>query len=285
MELNIPIHAPVSASDGEAGRSRALIVDPKQRTLTHIVVREQGFAKSERLVPFHLVYESSGDAIWLRCTRDQIHGLDNFVDSRFADPTDAGVVSNGSLHKAEPYPFVISKRIPRGEVTLGRWALVEATDGPVGRLRSLVVRSDDGEITHLVVLTHHFLSRQEVAVPVGHVKNIFSDYILLRMNRRAMENLPHLTLDDPITLLDLDDEDLVPEEPGDAGVKAVRADASHQEAAHLLMDEVGPRLRARGFSDEQILQWAKAFLGAEHSGGADEFLNWIHGQEQRFKVR
>ena len=100
------------------------------------------------------------------------------------------------------------------------------------------------------------------------VKNMFSDYILLRVNRRAIEDLPHVPLDDPTILSDSADEDLVPEGPGDAGVKDVGSDASHLEAALLLTDEVGGRLRPRGFSDEQILDWARAFLRAKHSGGA-----------------
>jgi uncharacterized protein YrrD len=285
MKLNVPIHAPVLCRDGEAGKSKEVIVDPKQRRLTHIVVREHGLANSERLVPFDLVYESSEDALRMHCTRDHIHGLDSFIDARFVDPTDTSLVLTGPSYKAEPYPLVISKRIPSGEVTLGRWALVEATDGPVGRLRSLVVELGDAQITHLVVLTHHFLSRQEVAVPVGEIKDIFSDYILLRVNRRAIENRPHVPLDSPTILSDSADEDLVPEGPGDAAVKDVGLDASHLEAAHLLTDEVSARLRPSGFSDEQILDWAKAFLRAEHSGGAEEFLDWIHKQENPSKLR
>jgi hypothetical protein len=79
------------------------------------------------------------------------------------------------------------------------------------------------------------------------------------------------------------DADLVPEGPADAGAGTPNVDASHLEGAHLLAEDVRVRLHARGFTDEQILDWAKAFLRSERSGGDAEFLAWIKKKEQAAK--
>jgi hypothetical protein len=286
VRATISIHAAVLCRDREAGRSKEVIVDPKRRRLTHIIVREDGLTDSERIVPFDLIRTSSEDAIRLRSTRDQLDCLENYLDAHFVEPTYETPLPVDGAEAPPPDPLVISKRIPEGEVSLGRWALVEGTDGPVGRVRSLLVDMEDAHITHVVVLTHHFLSRREVAVPVEEVEHFHSEYVPLRVSRRAIESLPHVPLHHASVVPDIGAaaEDLVPEDPADPRVAAA-SDASHVEGAHLLADEVRTRLRARGFTDEQILDWAKAFLRAKHAGGDVDFLDWIRRQEHISKVR
>jgi hypothetical protein len=287
MRVDIPVHADVICIDGEAGTSKALIVGPVQRRLTHIVVREHGLAYSERLVPTGLVGEASEDAIWLRCTGDELHGLDDFIDAHFVGLTYASPPVVGPSDEPQLPPLVISKRIPEGEIALGRWAVVEATDGSVGHVQSVVVDPANYRITHVVVRSHRFLSRQEVAVPVTQIARFFSDYIILRLRRGDVERLPHVPLHEAYLLPALGsvDHNLVPEGPHDGGGANSEVDVSHLEGAHLLADEVRARLRARGFTDEQVLDWAKAFLRSEHSGGDVEFLAWLRKQEHAPKPR
>jgi len=281
MRTAIPIQAKVICTDGEAGTSKAVIVEPVRRRVTHVVVREHR-PHSERLVPIGLVEETSEDAIWLRCSRDELHGLDDFieglvVDTAYAIPPFVGPSYEWSFSN----PLVVSDRIPKGELPLRRYSVVEATDGSVGHVESLVIDTADAHITHVVVRTHYFLSHQEVAVPVAQVERFISDYILLCVSRRDVERLPRAAVYEAALLpaLNPTDQDLVPEGPEEAGVRDSGLDTSHLEGAHLLAEEIGARLRARGFSDEEILDWAKAFLLAEHSGGGVELLAWIRDHE------
>lgn len=71
-----------------------------------------------------------------------------------------------------------------------------------------------------------------------------------------------------------------PEHPHDAGVPERAADVAHNEGAHLLADEVRVRLEAKGFTWQEILEWAETYLSAEHSGSAETFLQWIEDREQ-----
>lgn len=285
MRVNIPTHARVTCADGDAGTSRALIVDPVQRRLTHLVVREHHLADSERLVPIGLLDEASEDAISLRCTRDELHDLEDFIEAHFVDTPYAAPAASPSYERSTPLPIAVSKRIPKGEVVLRRHSAVEATDYFVGYVESIIVDTADDRITHVVMRTTRFLSRQEVAVPVADVKRLVTDYVFLTLNLREVDSLPHVPHHEAYLLpaLRSADEDLVPEAPKDAGMGGAQVDASHVEGAHLLADDMRTRLRARGFTNEQILDWAEAFLGSERSGGDAEFHAWIRKKEQAAK--
>ncbi len=52
------------------------------------------------------------------------------------------------------------------------------------------------------------------------------------------------------------------------------------EGAHLLANQARESLRARGFSDEQIREWAEAYIVACGSGDADGLLDWIRDRER-----
>jgi hypothetical protein len=285
MRVVIPVHADVVCSDGDAGTCKGLIVDPVQQRLTHVVVREHGLADSERLVPADVLIESSQDAISLNCGRAELHKLEDFIEAHFVDPPYATPPLIGYGYESQLSPLVVSKRVPKGEVSLGRWAVVEATDGSVGHVDSLIVDPADYRITDIVVRTHRYLTRQEVAVPVADVERFFSDYVMLRVSRADVARLPHVPLDQAYLLPPLasGDQDLIPEDPQDAGVDNSEPDAPRVEGAHVLAEQVGDRLRARGFTDDEILRWAKAFLSSEQSGGGTELLSWIRNRERASK--
>lgn len=77
------------------------------------------------------------------------------------------------------------------------------------------------------------------------------------------------------------DPALEPEEPREAGVSEADPDASHAEAARLLADQAEDRLRAQGFTDEEIRRWADAYCREEGSGDVDDLVAWIARQEHR----
>jgi hypothetical protein len=75
--------------------------------------------------------------------------------------------------------------------------------------------------------------------------------------------------------------DLTPEEPHEAGVPEKVADQSHEEGARILADEAREQLKARGFNDEQIREWAETYIAEEGSGSVDGLIEWIARQEHR----
>ena len=74
--------------------------------------------------------------------------------------------------------------------------------------------------------------------------------------------------------------DLTPEEPHEAGVPEKVADASHEEGARILADEAREQLAARGFTDQQIREWAETYIAEEGSGSVDGLIEWIARRER-----
>ena len=75
--------------------------------------------------------------------------------------------------------------------------------------------------------------------------------------------------------------DLTPEEPHEAGVPEKVADVSHEEGARILADEAGKQLKERGFTDEQIREWAETYIAEEGSGSVEGLIDWIARRERR----
>jgi hypothetical protein len=74
--------------------------------------------------------------------------------------------------------------------------------------------------------------------------------------------------------------DLTPEEPHEAGVPEKTADAHHEEGARILADEARERLKDRGFTDQQIREWAETYIAEHGSGSVDGLIAWIAEQER-----
>src|SRR5271163_4472750 len=65
----------VACSDGACGELTRLIVDPKSRTITHLVVGPRHHGGTARLVPMKFV-ESADKEIRLACTATEFDGFD-----------------------------------------------------------------------------------------------------------------------------------------------------------------------------------------------------------------
>ncbi|KAB8139654.1 hypothetical protein F8S13_27240 [Chloroflexia bacterium SDU3-3] len=74
-----PFDGVVLCADGLCGYMMAIILDPTQKHITHLVVRELGFVETERLVPVELVEEGTAAHLHLRCTKEALTALPPFV--------------------------------------------------------------------------------------------------------------------------------------------------------------------------------------------------------------
>ena len=72
----------------------------------------------------------------------------------------------------------------------------------------------------------------------------------------------------------------IPERPRDAGVPEEVPELGNIEGARTLGNEARDRLRADGFTDTQIDQWAETYVAENGGGSVDEFVAWITAQER-----
>jgi hypothetical protein len=90
---------------------------------------------------------------------------------------------------------VVSDRVPVGEVEVRRGEHVHATDGPIGRVRGLVVDPGDHHVTHVLLDEGHLWGKKEVAIPIGAVTGV-TDGVRLSLSRDEVRDLPPVTLAD-----------------------------------------------------------------------------------------
>ncbi len=74
----------------------------------------------------------------------------------------------------------------------------------------------------------------------------------------------------------------IPESPEAAGVAERFPDDNGQiEAARLLGNDARDRLRADGFTDQEIDEWAETYTAEIGSGTVDDFVTWIRRREEQ----
>jgi len=189
----IPLHARVHCTDGSAGRSTGLILDPIKEAVTQIVVYDGGRPiELERVVPVERIAETTHDSIRLDCTRDELRQLPTFDSVGYIPREDDAGTRTFFWPFARPEAVNLPlehERVPLGELVLRSGADVEASDGHVGKLGEVLV-DEEGRITHVVLMEGQLWGRREVAVPVSMIEEAEEDLVRLRVDRKAVEELP-----------------------------------------------------------------------------------------------
>jgi len=212
----------VVGSDGACGELGRVVVDPVARALTHLVVEPRHRKGAGRLVPIELV-DSTGKEIRLRCTVSQFEALAEAEETHFL-PGAAGEwgygqgqmltqpyfglgmgaglgqgatgIGLGTIGMAAGPHAVIYDRVPAGEVQVRRGDRVHATDGPIGRVRGLVVDPGDHHVTHVLLDEGHLWGEKTVAIPIAAVKDV-ADGVQLDLTKDQLRDLPPVEVDLP----------------------------------------------------------------------------------------
>ncbi len=190
--INIPIHAQVECTDGSAGQSTAVIINPVTRTLSHIAVQEhEALFHTSRLVPVALVAHTTPDTIQLTCTRAELSELAVFSETHYIQNEDA------TLEYLEPYmtPLdvnylaVESENMPPGELAVYRGTTVEAADGYIGTVGEFLIEPASGHITHLTLQKGHAWGKKELMVPVAAIDRVDGVTVYLKLSKAELAGL------------------------------------------------------------------------------------------------
>lgn len=195
--MDIPMNAKVLCSDGWCGHTTCIIVDPISQKITHVVVKERKSPHTERLVPEHLILESTPETIRLGCNTETFSTIDEFIELRFIHNqlpvyTPVGVSTAVWPYVAAEDVTIVSKeeRIPPGELAIHRGTKVEASDGPVGRVDEFLVDPTDGKITHLILREGHIWGLKDVVIPISEIEKISDGTVCIKLNKHAIAGLP-----------------------------------------------------------------------------------------------
>jgi hypothetical protein len=138
--IDIPLNANVECADGPGGQSSYVIINPTAEQVTHLVVKGNGFHRTEYLVPVDWIVETTPDLIRLRCTKDELATLEPFVETHLIwqerPRYDQGWyrVSPFIVPKETVMVQVKHRRVPWGELAVHRAHHIPGAAGrtPVG---------------------------------------------------------------------------------------------------------------------------------------------------------
>jgi hypothetical protein len=198
--MDMPIGAKLYCQDDLCGRSTRVIINPTTRSVTHVVVREEEFPNSQRLVESGLVSSSTSQEIHLRCTAAELQRMENLIEVEYIP----GVVPYGGYGPADYLmaPYVVAdavvpvehERVPPGELAVRRGMRVEAADGAIGRVDEFLVDPANGHITHLVMREGHLWGQRDVTIPVAQIARIDRDAVHLHLDKAAIAELPQIPI-------------------------------------------------------------------------------------------
>ena len=202
--IDIPVNAEVRCSDGPAGRSAYVIVNPVNQLLTHLVVREEWPPFAEHMVPLDRVEETSPNVIKLSCTLEQLRKMEPFefeqyirIKSPNYEKWQGSMVAwpyvlpaNSTSFEEDRYIPIELENTPVGELAMRRGARVEAVDGYFGQVEELLVNSKNMHVTHLVVREKHLWNRRDVAIPVSQIEHAEENSVDLKLDRKSIKELP-----------------------------------------------------------------------------------------------
>lgn len=195
--MDIPLDVKVFCTDGEAGRSTAIVMNPVTNEVTHVVVDGKGALLGEYLVPLDAVEKSSPHQLDLRWALADLAKADRFDKAIFlGDESGAAMlwpygVADEAYFGAGALPaYMEVEQVPHAELAVHRGAHVHATNGGVGQVDEFVVDSKTSHITHLVLRKGHLWGKRDITVPISAIDHVADDVVYLKLDKEAIEQLP-----------------------------------------------------------------------------------------------
>lgn len=198
--MDLPMNATVSCADGTCGRSTAILLNPINNQITHLVVQESGMFGTARMVPTELVTDGEPEMIRLRCTKAELAEMPPFVTTHyipapamFLPGYETGVMLWPYVSMMQP-TGVKEENTPVDELAIHRGAHVSATDGRIGQVEEFVIDPVHNGVTHIVLREGHFWGRHDVTIPVERIDHIDSDTVYLKLNKIQVSALPAVAM-------------------------------------------------------------------------------------------
>lgn len=198
---DIPLNAMIECTDGTCGKIDAVIVDPRSKKVTHIIVRSDDIPEG-RLVGIDEIIETTEEVIYLNCSIADLAKLENFTETQYVKtdvPMDV-YYDVYNLPYVQPMSMetievpVEEELIPPGELAIHRGTPVEAKDGHIGEIGEFLINPESGKISHLVLLKGHLWGRKEVSLPISAIDQVLQDTVYLKLEKKSVEMLPEIPI-------------------------------------------------------------------------------------------
>jgi uncharacterized membrane protein/sporulation protein YlmC with PRC-barrel domain len=187
--MEFPINVDVICTDGQYGKSTAVIVDPATERVSHIAVSDPERMYTEYLVPVREISGADNSKILLQCTKSDVEKMDKFAEADFLEVPYYGYSNYDGTF--DPMAGVYRKEnLPEGKVAITKGMAVEAVDGHVGIVDELVIDQETGGVTHIVMRSGHIWGNAEVSIPVDQIKEVDPLAVYLDRDKDSIKTLP-----------------------------------------------------------------------------------------------
>ena len=205
-----------SSDDEKIGTLHRVVMDPKTKEVSHIVVQKGLLFTEDKVVPMDLVGSLTEDRISLQGSKEHLDELPEYEETHYVRPdatTDEGEVSTHTTDTLYWYPPVdlsaggfgrypvaffpqslyvqkTTKNIPEGMIALAQGVKVVAEDGEhVGNIETLITDPKDDRVTHVVVSSGLLLKERKI-IPAYWLSSVSDDEVHLSVESRLLERLP-----------------------------------------------------------------------------------------------
>lgn len=208
-----------SSDEKELGFIQELVIDPRSRAVTHIVVQQGLFFSSDRLIGVDVIADAREGEVILKETAaklDEELSADYRADEYVPLADDAIRQHLGGTGRAwvrpphaaisdVPYPSIVPPGIAAlptdpqvivslDEIALEQGALVRTKDGKrIGSVDQCITDEDDN-LTHILIRKGTFFPVPKL-VPIDWVARIEENEIVLAVNAESLKNLPESSPD------------------------------------------------------------------------------------------
>jgi hypothetical protein len=202
-QVTLAIGAATVCTDGFRGELKSLVVDPRARAVTHLVIEPEHAQGLARLVPLDHA-DAAAKPIRLGYTEAEFKNLSpaeetlaEFVPG-YEVPVQllpagegwraaGGPVADGDTITPQIREMETVPLVPETEVEESRGDQVHATDGHVGQFHGLRVNPDNGDVLDVIVKRHPW-GHAELAVPIGQVSG-FETGVQLSITKQEVKDL------------------------------------------------------------------------------------------------
>jgi uncharacterized protein YrrD len=209
--MQLKQNARVVNAEGESlAQLDRVVIDPRTKEVTHLVVRQGLVLTEDKVVPIGMVASTDEDEIRLSIGSDELEALPHYEESYFVEPgedsRDAAPafhfapvvyanppVRGAILHEMPDYPgagttLESGKTIPEETIALEKGArVVSQDDQDLGVVSEVIINSEAKRATHFVISRGIFKS--DKTVPANWIAGISADEVRLAVPKRVLERL------------------------------------------------------------------------------------------------
>ena len=199
----------VYTSDGQVvGHVDRVVLDPKTKAVSHIVVRKGFLFVEDKVVPLDVIASADAERVTLRAAAVDLEKLLPFEESHYvplnADEAAAAAYAEGLADPLywyppiggwlghdylPPYGVEIEQNIPEDTVAVIQGArVVTADDKEVGHVEQVFTDPATNRATYLLI-THGFLTKTKKLIPTTWIRKVAETEIELSVGSSIVDDL------------------------------------------------------------------------------------------------